>query len=188
MKNYRPVSVLPAVSKVFERLIQNQMASYLNTFLSPYLCSYRKGYNSQHALIAMIKRWKKSLDKKGYAGGVLIDLSKAFDALNHDSLLAKLYAYGFEKSSLKLIHSYLKNRWQRTKINNELSSWIELILGVPQGSILGPLLFNIYINDLFFIIDEVNVCNFADDTTLYACDQELDNLLNRLEHDSLLAI
>ena len=95
--------------------------------------------NSQHALIAMIERWKKSLDKKSYAGGVLMDLSKAFDTLNHDLLLAKLYAYGFEKSSLKLIHSYLKNRWQRTKINNELSFWIDLILGVPQGSILGPL-------------------------------------------------
>ena len=80
-----------------------------------------------------------------------MDLSKAFDILNHDLLIAKLYAYGFSKTALRLIKSYLTNRWQRTKINNSYSSWIELLLGIPQGSILVPLLFNIYLNDLFFI-------------------------------------
>ena len=94
------------------------------------------------------------LDNRGYAGAILMDLSKAFDTINHELLLAKLYAYGFEKNVLRLIRSYLTERWQRTKINHSFSSWTELLQSVPQGSVLGPLLFNIYTNDLFFIIEQ----------------------------------
>ena len=85
----------------------------MEKYLSEYLCGYRKGYNAQHALLSMIEKWKLSLAKNEYAGAVLMDLSKAFDCLNHDLLLAKLHAYGFSKKSLALIRSYLKNRWQR---------------------------------------------------------------------------
>ena len=144
-KNYRPISVLPYVSKLYERIFKEQIQTNVDSFLSPYLCGYRKGFSAQHALISMIEKWKKSVDNKGFAGAVLMDLSKAFDCLNHDLLLAKLNAYGFTKEALKTIQSYLKNRWQRVKIDNTFSDWFDLDLGVPQGSVLGPLLFNIYI-------------------------------------------
>ena len=115
-------------------------------------------------------------------------MSKAFDTLNHELFIAKFHAYGFDKDSLKLLHSYLTNRWQRTKVNTSFSNWSELLQGVPQGSVLGPILFNIYLNYLFYLTDLTSVFNFADDTTFYACDTNLDSLVNRLEHDTMLAI
>ena len=141
---------LPYVSKLYERIFKEQIQTNVDSFLSPYLCGYRKGFSAQHALISMIEKWKKSVDNKGFAGAVLMDLSKAFDCLNHDLLLAKLNAYGFTKEALKTIQSYLKNRWQRVKIDNTFSDWFDLDLGVPQGSVLGPLLFNIYILMIYY--------------------------------------
>ena len=98
-KNYRPVSVLPVVSKIFERIMDKQMSLYVDNFLSQYLCGYRKGFSTQQALLSLIEKWKNILDKKGYGGAVLMDLSIAFDTLNHDLLIAKLHAYGFTRES-----------------------------------------------------------------------------------------
>ena len=134
--------------------------------------------------MVMLEKWKKALDKKKVAGALLTDLSKAFDCLHHDLLIAKLEAYGFGHSSLILIYNYLSGRKQRTKINNVYSEWNELETGVPQGSILGPLIFDIYINDIFYFVNEDTVANFADDNTPYTIQNNIETLLNNLQSDS----
>jgi len=184
---YRPVSVVNHTGKIFEKEMHDQIYKFMRNILSDKLCGYRKGFSTQHALISMTEQWRKSLDKKGFAGAVLMDLSKAFDCMNHELLLAKLNAYGLDKRSLMLINSYLTNRWQRVKVNTSFSKWTELLLGVPQGSVLGPLLFNIFLNDLIWFI-EGDVTNFADDTTIYVCDKVLENLKSKLEKDSSNAL
>ena len=131
---------------------------------------------------------EKILDQEGYGGAVLIDLSKAFDTLNCDFLLANLHVYGFDRDSLKVLHSYFSNRYQRTKNNKSFTLWSKIVFGVPQGSVLGPLLFNIYINDLYYMTELTDVCNFADDARFHACNSSLKDLVNRLEHDTNLAI
>ena len=132
-------------------------------------------------LLVLVEKWKKSLDKGGKCGAVLTDLSKAFDCLLHDLLIAKLHAYGFEIDSLRLIYSYLVERKQRVKIDNEYSSWQEILFGVPQGSILGPLLFNIHMCDLFFAVKSIDIASYADDTTPYVSLEDTDLIIEKLE-------
>ena len=110
-------------------------------------------------------------------GALLTDLSKAFDSLSHYLLIAKLNAYGFSLPALKLVHSYLCNRKQRTKINNAYSLLEEILFGVPQGSILGPILFNIFFSDLFLVLKDTGFASYAEDNTIYDIDDSINNVL-----------
>ena len=182
--NYRPISILPSISKIFGRLLFQQVNSFIINIISPYLCGFRKGYSAQHVLLRLKDRLNKSLDNKQMVGLLMMDLSKAFDCINHDLLIAKLHAYGFGKDALKLIYSYIKGRHQRVKMNTALSSWKELITGVAQGSVLGPLLFNLFINDLVFFIDKSELYNYADDNTLSVADTNIEIIIRILESDA----
>ena len=133
-------------------------------------------------MITLIEKWKKSVDNGGAFGALFTDLFKTFDCLSHELLIAKLDAYGFNKNALKLVNSYLSNRKQRVKINNKYSSWSEILFGVPQGSILGPLLFNIFICDMFYFLEDFDIANYADDSTPYNADKNVEFVVNNLKH------
>ena len=155
----------------------------MKNFLNQLLCGLRKAHSTQHALFRLIQSWHKELDESGFVGTILMDLSKAYDCLPHDLMVAKLEAYGISKESLQLISDYLSYRKQRTNIGSANSDWANVIRGIPQGSILGPLLFNIFINDIFLVVEKSDICNFADDNTLYSHGSNLPLILNNLEHD-----
>ena len=154
--------------------------------MSKYNCGFRRGYSAQHCLISLIEKLKTSADNGGAFGALLTDLSKAFNCLLHEVLIAKLDAYDFDKSSLKLIHSYLSNRKQRVKINDRYSLWSEILFGIPQRSILGPLLFNIFICDMFYFLEDFDIANYADDSTPHCAGKSVEFVVNNLEQSSAI--
>ena len=134
-----------------------------------------------------MKNWQKCLDRSGVAGTVPTDLSKAYDCLPHDLLLANL-SCSFDESEITLIANYLSNIYQSAKIGSTFSSYLEILRGVPQGSILGPILLKLFVNDSMFFIQETKVCNFADDTTIYSCSQNFEEATLKLSNDTHLIL
>ena len=132
----------------------------------------------------LVEEWREHLDKNFVVGAALTDLSKAFDCIAHNLLIAKLEAYGFSDTALRYIYSYLSNRKQCVRINNTFSNYQKIISGVHQGSILGPIFFNLSINDLFFFVSDVSLHNFADDNTLSAFAETILELIEILQSGS----
>ena len=153
-KNYRPIIVLSALSKVFERQISQQMTPFAKTKISRLLCGFREGHSAQHVLFRLIEKCRKCLDDGGVVGMVLMELSKAFDCLPYDLLIAKLEAYGFGMKCLRFIHSYLSGRKQRMKIGSTSTDWLDIVSGVLQGSVLDPC-YSTFTSMIWFILTKI---------------------------------
>ena len=176
-ENCRRVSILPIFSEIFERSMFAQMSSFFDNFLAKEQCGLLKGYSTQQCLLALLEKWKRTVDSSQMFGDLLTDLSTAFDFLDHKLLIAKLNAYCFSLPALKLVHDYLSHRKQRTKVNRTHSSWLEMVFGIPQGSLFGPLLFNIFLADLFFILNDVDTASYADDNTSYITADDINGVI-----------
>ena len=161
--------------------MKEQITSYMESKLSDFLSAYRKCYSTQEVLIRLIEEWKSKLDKNYVVGAILMDLSKAFDCVPHDLIIAKLAAYGFDSNSLQYILSYLTDREEATRIDGSYSLFQILLSGVPQGSILGPIIFNIFINDLFLFVEKNKLHNYADDNTISSFSNSISNLTKTLK-------
>ena len=133
--DFRPVSLLPLLSKVFEKIMYDQLYEDAETFLNKLLFGFRKAHSTQHALFRLLQKWQKELGSSGIVGTILMDLSKAYDCLPHDLIIAKLEAYGLDTNSLRFLFDYLSCRKQRTKMGSAYSNWSEVFRGIPQGSI-----------------------------------------------------
>ena len=180
-QNYRPVTVLLCLNNIFEKLLSSQLEECYNRILSNFLSAYRKFHSCDTSLLRLTEDWR-SRDKTELVGIVSLDLSKAFDTIPHALLLAKLTAYGLSSSACALLKGYLFGRLQKVKIGDVTSEWEVVSRGVPQGSVLGPLFFNIFINDLFYHITEVKLHAYADDEQLYVSDTDPKLLDRRLMH------
>ena len=197
IENYRPISLLPTISKIFEKVVFIQLYDFFseNNFLYPSQYGFRKKHSTELAALETVDILLNKLDNKQTPAAIFIDLSKAFDTIDHQILLNKLSYYGIKNTALKWFTNYLFARSQYVEINSQKSSKIKISTGIPQGSILGPLLFIIYINDFIKCSDLFKFILYADDTTLITpnlseknvnhVNHELNKISNWLAHNKL---
>ena len=185
ISNYRPISILSYFSKFFEKVMYNRLYGFLAEFsiIAKSQFGFRKNHSTYMPLILLHSRIAEAMDQGKYIIGVFLDLAKAFDTVNHEILLRKLEHYGVRGVTLRWFKDYLNNRMQNVVYSSVSSSAVQVTCGVPQGSVLGPLLFLIYINDICAASHFFEFVLFADDTNLFAAGDNLDDLFNNINHN-----
>ena len=158
-----------------------QIYDFFENKFSRYQWGFRNGFNTQNALLSLVEKMLLPRHKKEVCGAILTDLSRVFDCISHDLLIAKLDAHGFDQNLRNIIHNYLFGRSPKTKVGSSFSDLLNILYSVPQGSILGPLLFNINVCDLFLPEYSSEFTNFLDDTTPFECGKNYDVVINKLE-------
>ena len=183
--NYRPISILPTISKIFEKHINHHSMGYLNKYMLIHesQSGFRPKHSCQTALIKLIDQWKECIDKGDIVGTLFIDFRKAFDVVDHNILLRKLQIYKFSPNAIRWFQSYLEYRQQALVTDNGLSEYAQVRSGVPQGSILGPTLFLLFINDLPLSLQYCSSDFYADDATFHTHDKDIHTIENRIQSD-----
>ena len=168
VSNYRPTSVLSVIPKILEKVLFDQLYDVFQPLFSSYISGSLRWHSCCTVLVKMVDDWRLALDSKKVTASIAVDLSKAFDSICHNLLLAKLRAYGVGEEAIDFLHSYLSGRKQRAKVNGVVSDWLLVYCALSQGILLGPLLFNVFINDLNFSVQLSSLRLYVDDTTACA--------------------
>ena len=179
----RLVTVLPAVDMIYEKLLSKQINEYMEPKLSHYLSAYRKNNGCESTILRLVENWKKDLDGKNVVGVLSSDMSKAFDSLCPPLVIKKLESYHFSDNALNLVRSYFSQRKNRVRLGSATSQWRDVVRGCPQGSTFGPLLWNVFQNDLTQATVEADISMYADDHQIFSSDHSIGRVEDKLLHD-----